>query len=247
VAWGEPAREPLAVSAKTHNADPDAKQLADSERGASQGSSAERFIWGALGIVVLVVVAAGLWSVSEETGAPSSEDLPVLGRLPDFSLVERSGRPLTRDDLAGRVWVANFIFTSCRGVCPLLSSRMAKLRESLADIDPSVMSVSLSVDPTRDSPDVLRGYAERSGADPNDWLFATGDYAEVHRLIGEGFRLSVAEQSPEEAGESGELITHSDRFVLVDEDSQIRGYYHGSESEVLTGLKDDIRRLKRGG
>lgn len=235
------------MSANTHNAEPDAKQLVDSVPGSSQSRSAERLIWGALGVVVLLVVAAGLWSVRDNAGTASSEDLPVLGRLPDFSLIERSGRPLTRDDLAGRLWVANFIFTSCRGVCPLLSSRMAKLRESLADIDPPVVSVSLSVDPTRDSPDVLRGYAERYGADPNDWLFATGDYAEIHRLISEGFRLSVAEQSPEEAGESGELITHSDRFVLVDEDSRIRGYYHGSESDVLAALKDDIRRLRRGG
>jgi cytochrome oxidase Cu insertion factor (SCO1/SenC/PrrC family) len=197
-------------------------------------------------LVVLIVMAAGVWSLRNGTGR-KSEDLPVLGKLPDFSLIERSGRPLTRSDLAGKVWVANFIFTSCAGVCPLLSSRMATLRQSLAGIDPPVLSVSMSVDPTRDSPEVLRGYAERYKADPDDWLFVTGPPAEIRRLIGEGFLLSIAERSAEEAGDTGELITHSDRFVLVDEDSQIRGYYRGAESDELARLTEDIRRLTRRG
>jgi cytochrome oxidase Cu insertion factor (SCO1/SenC/PrrC family) len=197
-------------------------------------------------LVVLIVVAAGVWSVSNGSGGRPSQELPILGRLPDFSLVERSGRTLTRSDLAGKVWVANFIFTSCQGICPLLSSRMAKLRQSLAGIDPPVLSVSMSVDPTHDTPEALREYAERYKADSNDWLFVTGPPAEIRRLIAEGFRLSVAERSPEEAGETGELITHSDRFVLVDENSQIRGYYRGAEGDVLPRLEEDIGRLRRG-
>lgn len=207
----------------------------------------ERLIWGALGLVILVVMVAGVWSMRESAGSRESANLPVLGKLPDFSLVERSGKPLTRADLAGKVWVANFIFTHCQGVCPLLSARMAKLRRSLSDIDPRVLSVSMTVDPTRDSPEVLREYAQRYGADPNDWLFVTGRPAEIRRLIGEGFRLSIAERPPEQAGDSSDLITHSDRFVLVDGDSQIRGYYRGDDSEVLSRLDNDIRTLLRSG
>jgi cytochrome oxidase Cu insertion factor (SCO1/SenC/PrrC family) len=237
----------MAVTAHTHKAAPNPETLLDGTHGSSERGGMERLIWGALGLVVLLVMVTGIWSMRGTTGVPRSEDLPILGRLPDFSLVERSGRPLTRADLAGRVWVANFIFTSCQGICPLLSSRMANLRAELADIEPPVLSVSMSVDPTRDSPEVLRGYAQRYKADPDVWLFVTGEPSDIRRLIGEGFRLSVAERSPEEAGDSGELITHSDRFVLVDGDSQIRGYYRGTESDVLSEIKGDIGRLKRRG
>jgi len=237
----------MSVSVNTQKAASDPETVLEGTRGPAERGGTERLIWGALGLVVLIVVAAGIWSMRGNPDARKSEDLPVLGKLPNFSLVERSGHPLTRADLVGKVWVANFIFTSCQGVCPLLSSRMAKLRRNLADIDPSVLSVSMSVDPTRDSPEVLREYAERYKADPNGWLFVTGKPAEIRRLIGEGFRLSIAERSPEEAGDSSELITHSDRFVLVDGDSQIRGYYRGAEDEVLGHLEEDIGRLKRRG
>lgn len=235
----------MSVGARTEKALSHSDALLARERGPSQrGGSTESFIWAALGLVVLVVIVAGVWSMRNATNARNTPDLPVLGKLPDFSLVERSGHPLTRADLAGHVWVANFIFTSCQGVCPLLSSRMRKLRRQLADVDPPVLSVSLSVDPTRDSPEVLRGYADRYGADPRDWLFATGEADDVRRLISDGFRLSVAERSPDQAGDSGELITHSDRFVLVDGDAQIRGYYRGTDSEVLSKLEADIARLQ---
>lgn len=233
----------MAVNAHTKEAASNSEKLLVGARRPSERGGAEWVIWGALAVVVLVVMAAGVWSMRKGTGSRASGALPVLGKLPDFSLVERSGRPLTRADLAGRVWVANFIFTRCQGVCPLLSARMAKLRRNLAGIDPPVLSVSVTVDPTRDSPEVLREYAQRYSADPNDWLFVTGKPAEIRRLIGKGFRLSIAERSPEQAGESGDLITHSDRFVLVDGDSQIRGYYRGSESEVLAQLEEDIDRL----
>lgn len=236
----------MALSVDTENVPPRLDEVPEGVSGSSARSAAEGFIWVALGLVVLVVVVAGVWSILGDSGSRKPENLPILGSLPDFSLVERSGRPLTRADLAGQVWVANFIFTSCQGVCPLLSSRMAKLRQDLADVDPPVLSVSLSVDPTRDSPEVLRGYAKRYEADPHNWLFVTGEPAEVRRLVSEGFLLSVAERSPEEAAD-GELITHSDRFVLVDENSQIRGYYRGTDDDVVARLKDDLDRLKRHG
>lgn len=211
-------------------------------RRSSERGSAERLIWTSLALVVLTVMIAGVWSM-RAPDAGHSDQLPVFGSLPDFSLVERSGRSLTRADLAGKVWVANFIFTTCPGICPLLSTHMAKLRRDLAGFDPPILSVSMSVDPTHDSPEVLRAYAERYQADPENWLFVTGPPDEIRRLIGEGFLLSVAERSPEEAGDSGELITHSDRFVLVDEEGRIRGYYRGTEEDVVARLKDDITRL----
>jgi cytochrome oxidase Cu insertion factor (SCO1/SenC/PrrC family) len=205
--------------------------------GAVSAARAERIVWSVLGAVVSAVLVVGIWSLTR------SDSLPVFGSVPDFELVERSGRTVTGADFEGRVWVANFIFTSCAGVCPNLSARMAGLREALRDAAPDVRSVSVSVDPARDTPAVLREYARRYGADENGWLFLTGEREKLHRLIQDGFRLSVAERSPQEDAGAGELITHSDRFVLVDRRSRIRGYYRVTEPEAMPQLVHDVLAL----
>lgn len=204
------------------------------------GELRERWIWGALGAVVTAVVAAGVWSLIDRQ---ADADLPVLAEVPAFALTERSGRSVTEAELEGLPWVADFIFTQCSGVCPVLSSRMAGLQRALKDARIPARLVSFSVDPTRDSPEVLRGYAERFRADPQGWLFLTGDRRQLYSLVGEGFQLSVAERAPDEAEDSTDLITHSDRFVLVDSDLQIRGYYHGTDEDVVERVISDLRRL----
>jgi cytochrome oxidase Cu insertion factor (SCO1/SenC/PrrC family) len=168
--------------------------------------------------------------------------LPVLGTVPDFNLVERSGRRIARSELLGQPWIANFIFTSCAGVCPTLTASMARLHGELETAAPEVRTVSVSVDPHRDTPAVLSAYADRYHAAP-DWLFLTGDRDAIHRLVSSGFRLSVAERSPEESMGSTDLVTHSDRFALVDAEARIRGYYRGAEAELIPQILADVRRL----
>ena len=201
----------------------------------------ERGVWLGLAAVIAVVVLAGVWSLRRQ--ARTATEPPVIGPVPAFSLVERSGQPLSRDDLAGAPWVADFIFTRCTGTCPALSNRMAELRRALRQHGLHARLVSFTVDPSHDTPEVLRDYAAHFGAD-DGWLFVTGDRDALHRLIGEGFRLSVAERSPEQAADGGELITHSDRFVLVDADARIRGYYHGTEPESVDALLRDLAALQ---
>jgi cytochrome oxidase Cu insertion factor (SCO1/SenC/PrrC family) len=169
----------------------------------------------------------------------------VLGTVPEFSLVERSGRAVTRADLVGQPWVANFVFTQCGGVCPLLSTRMGQLRRALAEQGfPHVRSVSFSVDPAHDTPTVLRAYAEQHHADADRWWFLTGPREELYRLVSEGFHLAVAERSPEEATQTpGEMITHSDRFVLVDASGRLRAYYHGTDSAAVQQILRDLPML----
>jgi protein SCO1/2 len=202
--------------------------------------SAERAIWLGLGAIIVVVILAGLWSMRRATpdGAP-----PVLGEIPPFTLVERSGRAVSRDDLAGQAWVADFIFTRCTGMCPALSARMNELRRRVRDAGLQARLVSFSVDPNHDTPDVLRDYATRYAAD-DAWLFVTGERGALYRLIGEGFKLSVAERAPGQASDGGELITHSDRFVLVDAGGRIRGYYHGTEPDSVAALLRDLAALQ---
>lgn len=206
-------------------------------------------IWGALVVVLAVVVISGVVALMRSPAPPEVTDLSVpgdYGEIPAFSLVERSGRNITRDDLIGRFWVADFIFTRCTGVCPILTARMAALGSALSARQggDQVRLVSFSVDPSYDTPEVLRRHAENTIAavPPERWLFLTGAPDQIHRLVRDGFHLSVAERAPE-PGVEGDLITHSDRFVLVDPTGKIRGYYHGAEAESIEKLTVDLMRL----
>jgi protein SCO1 len=169
--------------------------------------------------------------------ACGSPALPVLGTVPAFSLTERGGAPLTQDDLRGKVWVADFIFTRCPDVCPVLTSRMRELQKTLDEARADVTLVSFTVDPGYDTPQVLQAYATAHGAGPG-WSFATGDRAVVSRLLLDGFHVAFADDGPETGP-----ITHSDRFVLVDPELQIRGYYHGSDPADLQRLAEEARHL----
>lgn len=186
-------------------------------------------------------VAVGLWLLQR---APAP--LPVLGAVPDFSLTERSGRTVRRADLAGQPWVADFIFTRCTGMCPALSTQMREVRRRAGEAGLATRFVSFSVDPTHDTPAALAAYAPRFGAG-DDWLFLTGPREALYDLIGAGFKLSVAERSAEAVAQGGELIAHSDRFVLVDGKGRIRGYYHGTDATTPDRLLRDLAALAAGG
>jgi len=203
-------------------------------------------------VAAVAIIAAGVlgsaatWSAFRYGIESHEGDLPLLGKVPPFSLIGSDGAPLSQASLAGSIWVADFIFTRCPGICPVLSGQMAKLQDALARSGgAAVRLVSFSVDPTNDTPEVLREYADRFRADRQRWLFVTGERQSLHTLIGQGFHLAVAER-PEAENTDGEgLITHSDRFVLIDPDLQIRGYYHGTEAESVQQLLRDIGTLAK--
>jgi protein SCO1/2 len=188
-----------------------------------------------------LLLAAASWAVLR---APERGALPELGDVPAFSLTGSNGRTVTSEDLDGKLWVADFIFTSCPGTCTILSGEMARLQRSLAERGlKDVHSVSFSVDPANDSPEVLRQYAGRYDADPDRWFFVTGERGALHSLIRDGFKLAVDERTEEENTDGGGLITHSDRFVLVDREGRVRGYYHGTDAGDVDRLLADIEIL----
>jgi len=195
-------------------------------------------VWAAVGLVAALVIAWGVYGLIREKADPGDAAPPVLGQVPDFSLTERSGENVTLASLRGQTWIVDFIFTRCQGVCPLLSVRMRDIQTAIADRS-GVKLVSISVDPQYDSTEVLDAYARDHGADPARWLFLTGPWEATRKLIGQGFRLSVAQSNPGEVP-VGELVTHSDRFVLVDPLGRIRGYYHGTDDEGIEKLLSDL-------
>ncbi len=194
-------------------------------------------LWAPLLVIVVGAVSVFLWAglVRFARQAPALEP---LGTLPAFDLIERRQAPLRLDDLRGKVWVANFMYTSCVEVCPLQSAEMARLQTAFAD-HADLRLVSISVDPERDTPAVLTAYAENFRADPERWFFATGEPDAVARLAQEGFRLSAASYVSGEDGEDYAFI-HSNRFVLVDRQGRIRGYYRSTDPDDLARLRRDL-------
>jgi cytochrome oxidase Cu insertion factor (SCO1/SenC/PrrC family) len=206
-----------------------------------------RLLWGILLFVSAGIIGAGLWaglgSGSKREGSAQRvlEGLDRFGTVPDFSLTERSGRRLSRADFKGKIWIANFIYTSCKDTCPLQSAEMAKLQGELAQRE-NLRLVSISVDPERDNPQVLSRYAERFHAQPEFWLFLTGEGEAIRRLAQEGFRLSAVPAS-DVVGKDGPIILHSSRFVLVDGQARIRGYYDSQDPEASARLRQDVKKL----
>jgi cytochrome oxidase Cu insertion factor (SCO1/SenC/PrrC family) len=157
------------------------------------------WLWGVCVLVTLVGVGLYLRVSFESVSWQAGNDLPRLWEVPDFALIERSGQSVTRADLLGKVWIASIIFTRCVEECPLVSNHMARLQATFAAA-PDVRLVSITVDPAYDTPEVLTRYAQSFAAQPQRWLFLTGDKATIYRLVREGFRLGLMD--PQESGRS---------------------------------------------
>jgi protein SCO1/2 len=205
-------------------------------------------LWSICALAVIGLIGAALWTSDSKrvTGGgweeKPLEGLQVFGQVPHFRLTERSGAAVTEADLKDKVSVVNFIYTSCPDTCPLQSAEIRDLQDGFAETS-AVRFFSITVDPQRDTPEVMKKYARRFKADPERWLFLTGNKDAIHRLAQEGFRLSAAEIPQAHRPSSGATHAHSPRFVLVDRKAQIRGYYSSTDKEALARLRRDLERL----
>lgn len=220
---------------------------ASSTPSAKERATGSQWTWALLLAFLFILMSVGsLLLLRKQLGGSRAASLPDYGEAPDFQLTERSGKPFAKADLNGSVWIADFIFTRCPGLCPLLSTRMATLQQKLNETTGRpVRLVSFSVDPEWDTPERLREYATRYQAHPDQWLFLTGSLPTMTDLVTKGFRLSLAPLPPEEQTTNREPIVHSDRLVLVDAAGKIRGYYHGADEEEFPKLLFDVGVLRR--
>ena len=161
-----------------------------------------------------------------------SQQLPKIGSIPQFEFIDSDGNTVTLDNLKGKVWVADFIFTTCTMACPMMTGNMNLVHKKFKKND-DVRLVSISVYPEYDTPDVLKEYASQYDADTEKWLFLTGDESSVKNIIKDGFKI----------GDFEEIIFHSEKFALVDKNGTIRAYYNGMKSEDMKQLKKDINTL----
>ena len=173
-----------------------------------------------------------------EVSALRQRTISSYGTVPTFQFTNQNGQPFGSGQLAGKIWIADFIYTTCPGPCPMISGRMSDLQKPLEKSD--VHLVSFSVDPEKDTPAVLRGYAEKLQAEPGRWDFLTGAKSAIYKLSHDGFKLAVSDSSDVQG-----LPVHSTRMVLVDRHGQIRGYYDATEPDAITKLVADTSHLLR--
>lgn len=213
-----------------------------------------------LGIAAVAIIAAVVVHASRSAAPPDDVSLDRLehyGRVPAFSLTERSGRHIGRDDLLGHVAVIDFIYTECTETCPTQSLRFAQIQNRFAGVG-DVRLVSITVDPQHDTAEVLSRYAARYGADER-WWFLTGDRRDIYCLARDGFHLSVVDSTEQRPscgtawrfgpppawashGSKG-LIMHSARLVLVDRKGEIRAYHLATEPDAGEKLEANLRTL----
>lgn len=164
------------------------------------------------------------------------DSLYDVGAIPDFTLTDSTGSEFRGSQLAGKIWVADLFLTSCQGACPVMTKNMKILHDRYAT-DDRVKFVSISTDPDTDTPEILTKYINDHGIDAERWHFLTGPVEEIHRMASEeGFKVGVPETP----------MGHSQRFVLIDAEGHIRGYYDGMDEADAHRLGEDIDRLLQG-
>jgi protein SCO1/2 len=202
-------------------------------------SSRPSILWKTTLILIpFVTLGLLLWIRQVEVNALKQRTVSSYGTVPSFQLVNQNGQAFGSGQLAGKIWIADFIYTTCPGPCPMISSRMSELQQPLEKTD--VHLVSFSVDPEKDTPQVLRSYAEKLQAAPGRWDFLTGAKSAIYKLSHDGFKLAVSDGSTEQG-----IPVHSTLMVLVDRHGQIRGYYGATEADAVTNLLADTNHLLR--
>jgi protein SCO1/2 len=199
-------------------------------------------VLASVGLAVSLALLFQAWNIRRVARSYGSVELPRLSALPDFTATSETGATVTKASLSGKIWIADFVFTNCGGICPGLTLKMKSLQERLKD-EPLVRLVSFTVDPDRDTPEVLARYGRERGADPERWMFLRTDKERIRTLCREGFKLAVEDADAKDV----EPILHSTRFVLVDGAGTIRGYFDSAEAGAMEALEVSTRSLARTG
>ena len=159
-------------------------------------------------------------------------------RISDFNLINQNGETITEEDFEGKIYVADFFFTRCQTICPIMAVNMKDLQEEFKN-DPDVKLLSHSVTPVMDSVPVLRSYADRNDAIDGKWEITTGDKKHIYELARKSYFAVLDE------GDGGDQdFIHTEQFILVDKKGQIRGFYDGTEKEEMQRIIDDVSILK---
>ena len=159
--------------------------------------------------------------------------------IPAFALLNQDGNIMTERDLKGNIVIADFFFTTCPSICPIMKTQMLRVNDAIKE-SKDIRLLSISIDPKHDTVEVLREYADRLGADTKRWDFLTGELEEILDLAQKGFLVSAAEDSTAPGG-----YIHSGAFILIDRELRIRGFYDGTKEIKVDDLIKDISSLEK--
>ena len=198
------------------------------------------FRWLIVAAVFMGAVIYGYFIITENTHEHSS--LPFYGaknsdssyhRVAAFSLVDQDGRIVTEKNFDGKIYVADFFFTTCPGICPIMSDQLVRVAEKYKNND-QVLILSHTVKPEEDSLPALKAYANDHGADSTKWFFVTGSKNTINELAEKEYLVGGTE------GISDDEFVHTQFFALIDEGKRIRGFYDGTDSMDVNKLMADI-------
>lgn len=205
--------------------------------------------WKKLLIPVIILAFPVVFWLVISSGENYLKRLPVYGpkelsasgdtlfhTIGDFQLLNQEGRVITQKDLDGRIYVANFFFATCTSVCPKMNENVRRIQEKFKGLD-EVKIVSYTVDPETDTVQALKAYAEKMGADNNQWWFLTGPKDSIYALARESYLVPGAQRIAE-----GDFF-HSQDLLLIDKEKRIRGIYDGTERYEVDTLIDEIKVL----
>lgn len=173
----------------------------------------------------LVFCSIGLVTFMSFKNADRPTALPVYGEVPDFQLTDSEGRKFDDEKLRGKPWIASFLFTRCKGQCPLMVSQLSRISRKI----PNARFFSVTSDPVYDNPGVIKKYMETQNG-PSNWVFAGGEKSEIEKITN-AFMMT----SP------GNPEIHSTRFVLIDADNKIRGFYDSQQPAEMNAIVEDVR------
>jgi protein SCO1/2 len=208
------------------------------------------FIHDGLFFNVFFIIAAVLMEgciTKKEPPLPVFGEREVIGTdtvyhtISNFRFIDQDSNEVTNDTYKGKIYVADFFFTSCRTICPIMKTQMLRVYDSIRN-DPEIMLLSHTIDPEYDTVGLLHDYAERLGVESDKWHFVTGNKDEIYKLAQTSYFSTALEDKSEADG-----FIHSGAFLLIDKDRRIRGKYDGTKEEDVNRLLADIQRLKTEG
>lgn len=207
-------------------------------------------VFGIMSIIIIVLIYNTLnvykplpiyqpAMVSEELVDSTIQHQKKYHKIADFSLINQNGKIVTQKDYEGKIYVADFFFTTCQTICPIMTDHMFQIQKELKD-DHEVMLLSHSVTPEIDNIEQLKKYALKKGVDDSKWNLVTGNKKEIYKLARKSY-MAVKDN-----GDGGPFdMIHTENFMLIDKKRQIRGFYDGTNPEDIDRLLDDIEHLKK--
>lgn len=197
--------------------------------------------------ISFIVLIFGIWAVPKIVDTLSKSELETIGKVPQFQFTDQHGNTISNSDYKGKVYVVEFFFTTCPSICPIMTENMIKIQNEFLG-NPEVAMASFSIDPSHDTPEVLKEYAKTKGITKPQWHLLTGNKEEIFKLANEGFNLYVGDAPEVEGG-----FEHSGFFALIDQEGNIRSrkdangnpmiYYDGLDDKQIQLLKEDIKNL----